>query len=167
MTFTVSVNSNGYVTKITVNGTASANTSFNLLYGTYEGTDYEACFPRGSYYWVTGCASDASDSTYYYRFKLGSMYVVDKIITSDDHISFTNSSIEFSRTLIFDIKVNSGVSVSNKEFYPQFIYGHLKEKSFEPYNNTSVKDVIEAIKNAATNASSFSDFKTAMENIVL
>ena len=139
VTFTVSTNSEGYVTKINVNGTASSNIGFNLLNGTYEGAEYETLFPLGSYYWVTGCASDASSDTYYYRYKLGSMYVSDQIITGDDHISIDSSLIEHSRTLIFDIKVNSGVSVSNIEFYPQWMYGHLEDKSFEPYNQT-VKD---------------------------
>lgn len=139
VTFTVSTNSEGYVTKINVDGTASSGIGFNLLNGTYEGAEYETLFPLGSYYWVTGCASDATSSTYYYRFRLGSMYVSDQIITGDDHISIDSSVIEHNRTLIFDIKVNSGVSVSNIEFYPQWMYGHLEDKSFEPYNQT-VKD---------------------------
>lgn len=139
VTFTVSTNSEGYVTKINVDGTASSGIGFYLLNGTYEGTEYETLFPLGSYYWVTGCASDATSSTYYYRFKLGSMYVSDQIITGDDHISIESSAIEHNRPLVFDIKVNSGVSVSNIEFYPQWMYGHLEDKSFEPYNQT-VKD---------------------------
>ena len=117
---TFTVDSDGTVT---VNGTATASTYFPFLGSAADKLD----IPDGTYY-LSGCPSGGSTSTYYIAANNGS-WKVD--YGNGVAITSTNRNINSC-----EIAVKSGVTVNNIVFKPQLELGSTAT-TYEPYTGTT------------------------------
>ena len=107
---------------ITLNGTATANTSINVRVNFY--------LPNGEYI-LSGCPKDGTINTYYlhmsgegincYDFGQGGTFVVN-----DGMISYVR------------IFINSGATVDNLTFYPMIRKADVTDDTYEPYGKRDV-----------------------------
>ena len=133
--FTVNTNSEGYVTSIVMNGTASGFASLTLLDDTIA--NLSEILPQGNYI-VNGCPDGgAMLSGYSMRFKVDTetYYITD---SDDMTVSVSGSS---SYQVTWSLACTSGTSVSSKTFKPMIRKSAIADNTFEPYHK-SVKDTI-------------------------
>ena len=116
VTFTINENKS-----ITVNGTATANATFNLIGG--PGV-YPLELEEGDYT-LNGCEGGSS-STYSMEIYDGTTYRACQ--NGKTTFNTTGTSIRFY------ISVKSGVTVNNVTFYPMLVKG-TEEKEYEPYGS--------------------------------
>lgn len=110
---------------ITVSGTATSDTSFDILLDTE--------IPKGSYL-LSGCPSGGSDSSYYMVLKvqypdglgLANRYVFNY---GEDAPFVCNKD---NTHITAQIYIKSGVTV-NKTFYPMIRYSSITDDTYEPY----------------------------------
>jgi len=114
VTFKVDSNSDGYVTKVTVNGTSSSAFSFYLKRTPLSfNTDTI----------LNGCPNGGGDSTYDLRASNYRDIGSGRIIPA-------NSTIEDTW-----IVIRSGISFSNLAFYPMIRLSSVSDATFAPYSN--------------------------------
>ena len=131
--FTVNTNSDGYVTSIVMNGTASGFASLTLLDDTIA--NLSEILPQGNYI-VNGCPDGgAMLSGYSMRFKVDTetYYITD----SDDMTVAVSGSSSYQVT--WSLACTSGTSVSSKTFKPMIRKAAIIDNSFESYHK-SVED---------------------------
>ena len=131
--FTVNTNSEGYVTSIVMNGTASGFASLTLLDDTIA--NLSEILPQGNYI-VNGCPDGgAMLSGYSMRFKVDTetYYITD----SDDMTVAVSGSSSYQVT--WSLACTSGTSVSSKTFKPMIRKSAIADNTFEPYHK-SVED---------------------------
>ena len=127
--FTVNTNSEGYVTSIVMNGTASGFASLTLLDDTIA--NLSEILPQGNYI-VNGCPDGgAMLSGYSMRFKVDTetYYITD----SDDMTVDVSGSSSYQVT--WSLACTSGTSVSSKTFKPMIRKAAIIDNSFEPYHD--------------------------------
>ena len=135
--FTVNTNSEGYVTSIVMNGTASGFASLTLLDDTIA--NLSEILPQGNYI-VNGCPDGgAMLSGYSMRFKVDTetYYITD----SDDMTVAVSGSSSYQVT--WSLACTSGTSVSSKTFKPMIRKAAIADNTFEPYH----KDVETYVEN--------------------
>ena len=131
--FTVNTNSEGYVTSIVMNGTASGFASLTLLDDTIA--NLSEILPQGNYI-VNGCPDGgAMLSGYSMRFKVDTetYYITD----SDDMTVAVSGSSSYQVT--WSLACTSGTSVSSKTFKPMIRKAAIADNTFEAYHK-SVED---------------------------
>lgn len=131
--FTVNTNSDGYVTSIVMNGTASGFASLTLLDDTIA--NLSEILPQGNYI-VNGCPDGgAMLSGYSMRFKVDTetYYITD----SDDMTVAVSGSSSYQVT--WSLACTSGTSVSSKTFKPMIRKSAIADNTFEAYHK-SVED---------------------------
>lgn len=132
ITYTVTTDVNGVVTKIVADGTASADSPFVLD----SNIDYLSV---GQKYIISGCPAEGGDSKYYLR--LGQKSNASDDWGSTPIVRDTGSGVETtipSNSYGFVIVANviSGQTVSNIEFYPMLRKATITDPTFEPYHAT-------------------------------
>ena len=151
--FTVNTNSDGYVTSIVMNGTASGFAYLTLLDDTIA--NLSEILPQGNYI-VNGCPDGgAMLSGYSMRFKVDTeiYYITD----SDDMTVAVSGSSSYQVT--WSLACTSGTSVSSKTFKPMIRKAAIADNTFEPYHKSveEVIDEVEAIAEAKVSESLLSD----------
>ena len=131
--FTVNTNSDGYVTSIVMNGTASGFASLTLLDDTIS--NLSEFLPVGDYI-VNGCPDGGGTlSGFSMRFKVDA----DTYIITDSTDMSVDVSGSLSDVISWSISCTSGTSVSSKTFKPMIRKAAIIDNSFEPYHK-SVED---------------------------
>jgi hypothetical protein len=119
VTFTP-VYENGLLQYINVNGTASANTFYQLK---------KVTLSSGTYI-INGCTAGSSN-TYYLAINMGA----GRIIQSTTEQSFTLTE-EVTATESF-IRVANGTQVTNVKIYPMIRLSSVSDDTYEPYQSTT------------------------------
>ena len=117
VTFTVQTDSDGNVTGINVNGTATGTTSFNLA-GAIE---------KGSYI-LNGCPSGGSSTTY----RLIANYSSGSVVDTGNGITINNRAL----TSVY-IRITNGTTISNQVFKPMLRLSTEADATFAPYIGTT------------------------------
>lgn len=138
---TYTVGSDG---KVTANGTASAtkNSIFNVAVTTFE---------SGETYWLSGCPSGGTASTYF-------ITCGDGDVSKRDYgagVQFTASE----KTVYIQIIIPKGSTVTNLVFTPMFTLLKHKGQSYTPHVPTN-EEIKETIKSIAAAATDFADFQS-------
>lgn len=125
MTYTVTLNDDGYVAKININGTASASAPF-VLSKTEIHNDWIGMI-------CNGCPSTGSGSTYY----LGGWNQTDNtgLGISDTGSGFTIPSNLEDKSWRLYIGITNGTNVPNKDFYPMIRSSSVTDATYAPYSN--------------------------------
>ena len=125
ITFTITKDSFGTVTKIIANGTATAN-AWLVLQNFY--------LPDGNYI-LSGCPSGGSNSTYELTVYIpkqdeGYTYFADYGSGKSFSLPYNNTN-----TINFQIGIRNGCTVNNLEFYPMIRLASVTDATFAPYSN--------------------------------
>ena len=119
VTFSVNTDDADNIIGIQVSGTASAEAVFKINSSTMDSLEV------GSSYILSGCPSGGSQNTY-------CLFINYKGIDSGAGYSFTAES---TANLFCAISIKSGVSGSNKIFYPMVRLSTISDATFAPYSN--------------------------------
>ena len=141
---TFTVNSDG---SITVNGTATANVEIAVNNINFAMTD--ALNAVGKKLIISGCPADTTANTYFmyvnFRNRSDDSYY-GSIEIEGESIEYINDNIKYiSRVYIY---VKSGITVSNKTFYPMIRFADIEDNSYVPYamTNKEITDAINTVK---------------------
>lgn len=119
VTFTPVYDANGLLEYIEVNGTASANTIYNIV------PTNSRKLTAGTYI-ISGCPDGASDSSFIICGVIsGSIYVYNEEITKTYDADQTIGYIA--------IQVYVGYTAENLRFYPMFRKAEIEDPTYEPY----------------------------------
>jgi len=140
LTFTINTDNNGYITGITINGTASAETSLVIM-------DYIA-YPYNTSLTVSGCPAGGSDQTYNLQWWLNG---VGTKLDLGDGVTFTTPGESKANSCVINIK--NGISMNNATYYPMIRLASITDPTFAPYI-PSVESRIEAVESGLTNVAS-------------
>lgn len=158
VTYTVYTDAEGYVTKISTDGTspASSGSIFYLDKGTYETIPYEI----SKRYKISGLPEGATENSFYYVKGIGE---TDSIITSSDGLITFASELSSTQYYVA-IGVANGYSVEmdNKDFYPMIRDEKNTDTTFKPYHST-VKE--ELAKNKLTYT--YSDGRITLNSVAV
>ena len=134
LTFTFDVNKDGYVTRITLSGTASANTTVELL--TLTGAQIKAL---GSSLVLSGGIT----SNAYLILRKSDWTNVARSNGSDSN-AFNTASLEDATTYYLSAPVTSGTNTSGFVYYPMLRDASIPDSTFEPYH-PSVEEEIKQV----------------------
>ena len=130
--YTITTNSDGYVTEIDVDGTPSASHNFSLLQKTQLSF---LLADIGESFTLSGCPSGGSDSTY--RMSAISLDGVDGSQNAEYGSGKTFTIGDFS-SFIGDayivIRAYSGATISHKKFHPMLVKSEYADLPFAPYH---------------------------------
>ena len=126
LTFTFDVNKDGYVTRITLSGTASANTTVELL--TLTGAQIKAL---GSSLVLSGGIT----SNAYLILRKSDWTNVARSNGSDSN-AFNTASLEDATTYYLSAPVTSGTNTSGFVYYPMLRDTSIIDSTFEPYHES-------------------------------
>lgn len=156
VTFTVSTDSDGNVTKITTNGTSSAATLFVIT------TDL-SFLTVGTKYTMSGCPENGSDTTY------GFAYYVENVTGGlqwdvGGGVTFAAVDASSSSTHTIRIVIRNNINVSGKTWYPMFRLASDPSDEWQPYAKTNRElttdkcenSVIAPVENGATASKGYS-----------
>lgn len=132
MTFTVLQDSNDNIVGIKVSGTNNLSADLNFFI-TNRNTGTAFYLPTNTYN-LNGCPANGSDNTYQMRFQCtrnGSLHSFGV----DNGNGLSNVAVLNTDRLQVVINIKSGVSVSNKIFYPMIYLSTETDPSFAPYTN--------------------------------
>lgn len=135
VTFTVQTDSDGNVTNITVNGTATQNADLLLC-------DYNTV--KSDSYILSGCPSGGSVGTYFMLFGTATQRLAEDIGAGD---TFNIASSVNARPAV---RILSGYAASNLVFYPMIRPATITDPTFAPYI-PSVESRIEAVESGVAN----------------
>lgn len=127
VTFTFTTNNAGYVTKITVNGTASGHAELKIK---------TAFHPDAGKYVISRGGEQTSDVQLYVNLYNGDTIVrqVTNLTTTNSY-EFTIDYLDYDR-IVMGAWVNSGKTASNIEIYPMLCDTRIKDSTFEPYHES-------------------------------
>lgn len=132
MTYTVLQDSDNNIIGIKINGTNNLSGDMNFFITNRSiGTSFY--LPTNTYN-LNGCPANGSDSTYQMRFQCtrdGSLHSFGV----DNGNGLSNVSVLNTDRLQVVINIKSGVSVSNKIFYPMIYLSTETDPTFAPYTN--------------------------------
>lgn len=135
-TFTVNTDSNGVVTGITVNGTASATTYFSVYNTTESDGNMQGCI-------LNGCPSGGSLNSYI-LLASNTVDIVNRDMGSGVTISANDRAI-----FRVQISIVNGYAASNLVFSPMVRLASESDSTFAPYI-PSVENRIEAVESGLT-----------------
>ena len=141
VTYTVSTNSDGYVTSVALSGTASGGGGLEL--GSYTASDYAGKI-------MSGCPSGGSKGTFYLYGQWsdtnhGWIHESDDI-GSGCILEYNSGDVYFEP----QIYVKKGTNVSGKTFYPMVRPDFITNSTFAPYI-PSVDARLDAVESGLTN----------------
>ena len=128
VTFTLLTDSDGNISGININGTASASTYILLESnnnGFFNNVGSKAVV-------MSGCPSGGSTSTYYINRYASSASSVN-IADVGSGASFTYPSTEGQHNIT--ISINNGYTANNLKFYPMIRLASVTDSTFAPYSN--------------------------------
>ena len=132
ITFTVNTDSNGFVTSIVGNGTASANTSLYIIpYGT---NTLSEILMDGQDYVLNGCTGGSS-STYLVQVQTNSAWFANS--SGDTPFTYTKGGTDRAR-----IYVASGATINNAIFYPMIRLAEFADSTYEPYQGETYTETL-------------------------
>lgn len=151
--FTILTDSDGYVTGIKANGTASARSDFNLV--------TPGIYVKGGSYKLNGCPADGSSSKYriqVWNFTQNTGY--------NDYGSGADAAVNTGDNMGYQITVYSNYTASNLTFYPMLRPATITDPTFAPYI-PSVDARLDAVESGLTNqtARSISNITSRLTNL--
>ena len=121
LTFSLKTDNGNNIIEISVNGTASSDTNFNL-------NNINDIFTAGTTYHISGCPSGGSASTYYDSIRYSGFDI-------GNGATLTPTQEQLANSIFYSIAIKSGTSVSNIVFKPMICLNSEADKSFAPYSN--------------------------------
>ena len=118
--FTILTDSDGYVTGISANGTASARSDFNLV--------TPGVYVNGGSYKLNGCPADGSSSKYriqVWNFTQNTGY--------NDYGTGADANVNTGDNMGYQITIYNGYAASNLKFYPMLRLSTTTDATFAPY----------------------------------
>lgn len=149
VTFTLDIDEKGSLKDVVVDGTATANSFFTLTNWANK-TGFIGKI-------LNGC-TEGSTTTFAiivsYR-DSNNQYITDKYQVDNDYVV---EDVSGSAILKFMIFVKSGVTISNKKFYPMLRYASITDGAYEPYAKTNrqlTEDSVDWESNSVLGAKNF------------
>lgn len=128
ITFTVTTDTDGNVTGISISGTASSEAVLNLTPEEYHTLDYYGIATSGEFK-LSGCPSGGSTAKYALQMRSGNSV---NIVDTGAGVLFTANA---TSTYYFRVIIANGQSGAGLNFYPMICLSTVADSTFAPYSN--------------------------------